>query len=370
MDLQEFRISDAILGDAAEMQRRLDEEGYLFFRHLQDPDELAALRLEILEVCRREGGWILPDTNLADGIADISQRCTEGNGAYTPVYHEVYRLESFHRAGHASVVMDLMTHLIGGPVMAHPQKIARLWFPQYTDHTTPAHQDFVHFQGAYRTYTCWIPLSRCPVELGGLALQPGSHKIDAVHDHHFSLGAGSLAVDEEIADGAWVTTNYELGDTLVFHSLTVHQALPSLTPDLLRVSLDNRYSSPKDPISAHMLEPHLSRLSPLPWEKVYADWQTTDLQYYWRDEELNVIPKDESFSTIGFEDALSKASAGDAHALFYTCAASLIAIPPPNRPKPLPECSKSRRPLKQLTYAALETTGGPARRFAGPRSGR
>ena len=66
----------------------------------------------------------------------------------------------------------------------------------------------MHFQGTYQTYTCWTPVGDCPRELGGLALLPGSHKIDAVHDHHFSLGAGSLAIDTEQLEGQWVTTDY------------------------------------------------------------------------------------------------------------------------------------------------------------------
>ena len=35
-----------------------------------------------------------------DGIASPGAECTEGDAAYTDGYHRVYRLESFHRAGH------------------------------------------------------------------------------------------------------------------------------------------------------------------------------------------------------------------------------------------------------------------------------
>ncbi len=313
--LQEFKASNDALDDPQELRRRLDEEGYLFIRGLQDPDQLAALRLDILRVCR-DGGWIRAGTDLEEGVADISKRCTEGNNEYTEVYHEIYKLESFHRAGHFPVVLDTMAKVIGQKALAHPQKIARLWFPKYTDHTTPIHQDFVHFQGSFATYTCWTPLSDCPVELGGLAVLPGSHKIDAVHDHHFSLGAGGLAIDTDVLDDHWATTGYKLGDTLIFHSLTVHQALPNLTPDRLRISLDNRYSAVDQPIAAHMLEPHLVRFSSLDWEQVYQGWSSTDLQYYWRDLDLRILPKDETWVQTGFREALERARRGDEAALF------------------------------------------------------
>ena len=46
----------------------------------------------------------LTGTDPVDGIADVAARCTEGDVEYTEVYHEVYKLESFHRAAHPSRV--------------------------------------------------------------------------------------------------------------------------------------------------------------------------------------------------------------------------------------------------------------------------
>ena len=65
-------------------------------------------------------------------------------------------------------------------------------FPQFVEHTTPIHQDFVHFQGHHDNLTCWTPVGDCPRDLGGLAVLRGSHRVDRVLQHHFSLGAGSL----------------------------------------------------------------------------------------------------------------------------------------------------------------------------------
>ena len=241
-ELKEFRASNDAIDDADELRKRIRDYGYLFFRRLHDPDMLRELRLEILGALRDQG-WIRRDAELIDGVADISHRCAEGDLEYAQAYHQAYRLESFHRSGHWPSVINVMEKIVGGEVLPHPNKIARLWFPQYVEHTTPVHQDFVHFQGAYDTYTCWSPVGDCPIELGGLAVQPGSHKRNTVFDHHFSLGAGSLTVDTDEHQGDWVTTDYEMGDALIFHSLTLHQALPNVTDDRLRVSLDNRYQA-------------------------------------------------------------------------------------------------------------------------------
>ena len=312
-EMTEFRVSNDASDDAEELRRRIAEDGYLFFRKLQDPDQLHELRLEMLAVIR-DGGWLQAGTDLADGIADLSKRCAEGDIAYADVYHEVYKLESFHRAGHWPEVLKKMEQITGGPVLPHPQKIARLWFPQYTEHTTPAHQDFVHFQGSYDTYTCWTPVGDCPIELGGLAVVPGSHKQNAVLEHHFSLGAGSLAVDTEQQAGPWATTNYEIGDSLIFHSLLLPQALPTATADRLRVSPDNRYQARGLPVAEHMLQPHLNIFHALTWEEVYAGWQSADLQYYWQDVDMPIIPRDMSYAEKGFAEALELAEQGDERA--------------------------------------------------------
>ncbi|MCZ6632555.1 MAG: phytanoyl-CoA dioxygenase family protein [bacterium] len=314
--IQELRVSNDAMDDGQELRRRIAEEGYLFFRKLQDPDVLLDLRRQMLTVMQA-GGWLVADTDPMDGIADVSRRCTEGDVGYTDVYHEVYKLEAFHRSAHRPEVMEMMEKVIGRPVLPHPHKVARLWFPQYTDHTTPIHQDFVHFQGNFETYTCWAPVGDCPIELGGLAVLPGSHKVNRVLEHHFSLGAGGLYVDTSDMESEWHSTDYEVGDTLIFLALTIHQALPNWTEDRLRVSLDNRYQAVGDLTAEHMLTPHLSNFSGLSWDEVYADWESEDLKYYWKDLELHTLPKDTSYSEKGFAEALERAREGDAHARYH-----------------------------------------------------
>ena len=69
--LGEFRVSNDILDDPIELRRRVDEEGYLFFKRLQDPDWLWDLRRDMLSVIEK-GGWLEAGTDPIDGIADIS----------------------------------------------------------------------------------------------------------------------------------------------------------------------------------------------------------------------------------------------------------------------------------------------------------
>ena len=97
----------------------------------------------------------------------------------------------------------------------------------------------------------------------------------------------------------------------------MHKALPNLTENRLRVSLDNRYQRISDPIAEHMLNPHLSSMSPLSWEEVYADWDSTEFQHYWREHDLTVLPKITSYLDSAFDEALDLAKSGDERATLH-----------------------------------------------------
>jgi len=318
-ELLELRVSNDALPDAAELQSRLEDDGYLFFRELLNSNRLQDLRRQMLTVMQ-QGGWLVAGTDPLDGIADPAARSTEGDPEYTDVYHEVYKLEAFHESAHCREIMDVLERVRGCPMMPQPHKVARLWFPKFTEHTTPIHQDFVHFQGTHDNLTCWSPVGECPRELGGLAVLKGSHKVDRVLDHHFSLGAGSLHVDPALHEETgveWHTTDYDIGDTLIFPALTIHKALPNVTEDRLRVSLDNRYQRVGDPIAEHMLNPHLSGMSPLSWDEVYEDWASTDLQYYWEQFDNPVLAQITEYMDNAFDEAVALAEQGNNHAKLH-----------------------------------------------------
>ena len=318
--LGELRDSNDAKNNPEELRRRINDEGYLFFKQFLNRDNLLELRRQILTTLQ-EGGWLTAGTDPMDGIADVTKRCTEGERKYEDVYHKVQKLEALHRSAHWPETLDMMEKIMGRRGMPVPHQIVRLWFPKYTQYTTPIHQDFVHFQGNFDNITVWAPIGDCPIELGGLAVVPGSHKVGEVLNHGFALGAGMLNLDvekeairhPELTSG-WHTTNYEAGDFLTFRSLTVHKALPNVTDDKMRVSLDNRYNPVGEPISERMLIPH-SPVGELTWEEIYQDWQSDDLKYFWRKYNDPVVPHSMEYQDKGFADAVDRARAGEAHAI-------------------------------------------------------
>ena len=65
---EELRVSNDCKDDAEELRRRMAEEGYLFFKKLQNPDKLLALRREMTRVFY-DAGWLVAGTDPMDGIA-------------------------------------------------------------------------------------------------------------------------------------------------------------------------------------------------------------------------------------------------------------------------------------------------------------
>ena len=97
---------------------------------------------------------------------------------------------------------------------------------------------------------------------------------------------------------------------LFFHSMTAHKGLPN-TGRALRISLDTRFQTVRDPINPDSLGPHGKLMT---WEDIYADWPDGDLQYYWRKRDLGLAEYDGSYHERRDAMALEMAAAGDANA--------------------------------------------------------
>jgi ectoine hydroxylase-related dioxygenase (phytanoyl-CoA dioxygenase family) len=84
----------------------------------------------------------------------------------------------------------------------------------------------------------WVPLGRCPLVLGPLAVLPGSHERGLLP--HTGDVAWRRGVD--VADDAgWAASDLEPGDAIFFSWLTVHRALPNASDRALRLSATCRY---------------------------------------------------------------------------------------------------------------------------------
>ncbi len=238
------------------LRAELDLQGYLFFRSLVPVADVLAVRQAVLAHCA-EAGWLDPSHDPLEGIVRSDLEPTmEGRPEYMAVYRKILRTPLFHEFPQHPHLMQIAAKLIDSDVLVHPRRIGRMAWPNLTNATTPAHQDHFYIRGSVATYSCWTPLGACPLELGGLAIWPGSHKHGYLeHTVRHPSAVGGHGVPADHAD-IWHTIDYQPGDALFFHAYTIHKALPNLTENRLRLSTDNRYQGQHDAIDPSALRPH------------------------------------------------------------------------------------------------------------------
>jgi hypothetical protein len=123
-------------------------------------------------------------------------------------------------------------------------------FPQQVDPNgqTKVHQDFPYVQGGVDCLSVWLPLTPAPRDRGPLEMLEGSaSKGIQPYDIKRDQYGCAPALGRRSEYDTWRTADFEVGDVLVFHSLTVHASRPNLT-DQIRSSLDVRYRPPSQPL--------------------------------------------------------------------------------------------------------------------------
>ncbi len=281
-----FVESNDIRDDGNALRRRADRDGYLFLRDFADKEAILEARRDMAAILAGVG-WIDAGTDPREAITS-HPAVLAGTPDFTPVYDTIQCLESFHSLAHDAAILDLLAEILGPDVLLQPSNIARVIFPSGLEHTTPAHQDFVHIQGTPDVWTAWLPLGDCPESLGGLSVLTGSHQAGILPVSR-ALGAGGLRAHFERIGGEWVSSPFNVGDVLFFHSHTVHRGLPNRSGNRIRLSVDYRYQRASDPVMDKVLTPHQGRLS---WEEVYKGWKSDRYQYHWQRFALQPVPKE------------------------------------------------------------------------------
>ena len=242
------------------LRARLHEDGYLLVRKLAPRLPLLELRRAILLICAN-AGWVDGSADLMLGKWSGAGPFTEGDPQYMAVYKQIINHPLFKAWADQREFVETITKIIDAPVLAHRLRIGRVTFPNNVNQTTAAHQDFHYIRGTPQTYTIWSPLGDCPMELGGLAVLRGSNRAGFLEHDLFKekkyAGHGLPDARLPAGDGVeWHAGDFAAGDVLIFHSHTVHKAMPNLTKDRLRLSTDNRYQRAGDDIAGISTQSH------------------------------------------------------------------------------------------------------------------
>lgn len=262
--------------DSSSIRNELDSQGYCLIRGMLPSADIHGLLAEITQIVSA-AGWLLPGYHPLERLAETNAACGESDPSFERVYNQIFSLESFHAFAHHPALQQVMTMLVGPRLLIHPKPIARLMFPNCERFVVHAHQDHTAIGGDPESFTAWMPLHDCPLELGSLQILEASHRYGLQ-----SADAATGIIPKETASGGqWLGGRINAGDVLIFHSLTVHAACPNIS-NQLRISMDCRFQDYGRPLNpATLVFPGASN-GEKSWETTYANWQSGDLKYYWK----------------------------------------------------------------------------------------
>ena len=263
-----LRSSSDALADMKELRWRFEQDGYLYLPGLLDRSQVLEARLAMLRKLDA-AGCLDRDYPLEDGVASAD-------------------FENAFMVGLAKDNAPLFRLLYDGPMIAFYERFLDgevrhfdyTWCrskPPGETTATPPHYDIVFMgRGTQRLYTSWTPLGDIPIEMGGLMVLENSHRHEEV-----KAGYGTLDVDAyctnypdaaEIESGEklwqhpnggafnkdaiaaraelgnrWLTTDYAMGDLLVFSMYTMHASMDNQA-NQIRLSTDTRYQLASEPV--------------------------------------------------------------------------------------------------------------------------
>lgn len=287
-NVQPMFEANTLIDNPGQLRERFATDGYLLFRKVIDEGKLQNLRDRITAILA-DAGWIA-DGPERDKARIVGMAHREGEDAYFEALDRVVRLEDLYALAHDANLTKILRSVLGESVFPHPLSITRLVFPGHPEITTPPHQDYRNNQGTANLTASWIPLGDCSMDQGGLAILEGSHRAGLVPiQYHHGPGNRTARLSGDLLRLRWVSTDFQLGDVLLFPAFAVHSALHNENPDNMRISVDFRHQLEGEALTPQSLEPHFGRTT---WDDIYKDWESDEFKYYWKTRDFMQVPWD------------------------------------------------------------------------------
>jgi hypothetical protein len=244
-----LRESNDLMGDMPALRQRMAQDGYLLIRRLHDPARVKAARLVVMDNLNANG-QIDRAFPLDDAVIAPSAR-----GSFLGGSKAITHTTGFLGLVEAPELMQFFSDFFGAPALTFDFKWLRAI--GHGD-STGAHYDIVYMgRGTQNLYTLWTPLGDAPFEKGPLAILSGSPGFERIRQTY-----GQMDVDRDHVTGAfsddpldmieryggrWLTTEFEIGDALIFGMFTMHGSLTNIT-NQFRLSCDTRYQRADEPV--------------------------------------------------------------------------------------------------------------------------
>ena len=224
--------STAHLDDFDELNRRYENEGYLYFSKLIDIEVVREARSSMLAVLEREG------------IAEADGEQFVWTGGDRPNLSETS--EQFSGIADRLVTDPRVNHLLekilGEPASTVPMVQYRAYKPN--GKLGNVHQDGFYSPGVRGYRPLWIALVDMEPAMGGLVLAP--NHTDEGYFHNVARPPRCPIPEGVIPVEDWASIEYAAGDVVVLNPNTPHVGLPNRSGHM-RVSIDTRVQSAANP---------------------------------------------------------------------------------------------------------------------------
>ena len=250
----ELRESSDCRSSPDALRERLSEEGYVLLRSVVPSDHVLAAREEILMSLAGVDEIACP---AIEGIVTGRSRRLEVARALGLFWKSVSEGDALRRVTHSPAVRHLMATLFGEPVVGHDLVYLRAAAP---GQALDVHYDYPFFtRETDRVLSVWLPLGDVLVTDGPLLIIEGSNQYEDLIREMFAIdqaapltrklaydhSAMSFAIDRKTRI---LTTDFGVGDVIVFSMLTAHGSLDNRSAiGRARLSCDLRYQPEADP---------------------------------------------------------------------------------------------------------------------------
>ena len=270
----ELRRSDSVLSDEDELRQRMADDGYLYLPGLLDLKLVKAVRKDVFDRLARLGA-LHADYPAYEGISNpkpdrsVSVALDYRTDGSAESLRDCLPLNELLYKGR---MISFFERFLGGDVLC----FKHIWFrakDSVTCKATPPHSDILYMgRATHNLFTAWVPYTDVSYDMGGLMILEKSHQLDELESYcerdidvydanqddaplietgkklwqksgEYSLDAIST---REKLGGRWLTTEYRMGDVIIFSPYMIHATTDNYSPRM-RISSDTRYQLASEP---------------------------------------------------------------------------------------------------------------------------
>lgn len=230
--MKQLKETNYALGDREKLLSIMREQGYWYFRDVLDREALGELRdLYMAELYDRD----LVDAGVKEPVWNHRTPIAIDDGVTSSRYPRLREGRAWENFVAQPKIAKFFSEIAGEQAewltASDYYRIVPPGQERGDDAYALRHQDGQGLPGL-DFVTCWIPLADADADVGGLAIQPGSH-VDGVSNKRWYT-------QEMAPDDGWSRADYRFGDVLMFTGAMLHSGMRNLSQDRFRLSLDIR----------------------------------------------------------------------------------------------------------------------------------